>query len=152
MRRVDIGIGVFFVVFGVFALLQSLALPLFQNDGVPGPGMFPALLSGSLIVFGLLLAISRVARDADYGVFALPSWPQLRRVVFVTVALTGSIALLDVIGYFASTLLLCAVLIFGLERRLDVKGAVTVISLPVIFFVLFAVLLDVRLPAGLFGD
>lgn len=153
MRRVDIGVGVFFVLLGAFALTQSLQLELWQRGGIPGPGMFPAVLSSGLIVLGALVVISRVrGNPADFPAFEILSRDELRRVGVVAVGLTVSVVLLPFAGYFLSTLALVAFLIYGVERLRSWRALLTVVAMPTAFFLLFVVLLHVRLPGGFWDN
>ena len=153
MRRVDIGVGVFFVLLGAFALTQSLQLELWQRGGIPGPGMFPAVLSSGLIVLGALVVISRVrGNPADFPAFEILSRDELRRVGVVAVGLTVSVVLLPFAGYFLSTLALVAFLIYGVERLRSWGALLTVVAMPTAFFLLFVVLLHVRLPGGFWDN
>jgi hypothetical protein len=153
LRRIDAAIGVFFVLFGAFGISQSLQLPLFQRGGIPGPGMFPLALSVTLVVLGGLLVATRLrARAEDYPPFDAPSRTELSRVVVAMVAMTISVILLPIAGYFLSSILLVAILLFGIERLWNWKSLVVTLALPAIFFVIFVVLLRVRLPAGIFDS
>lgn len=153
MRRIDAAIGAFFILFGAFGISQSLQLPLFQRGGIPGPGMFPLVLSVTLVVLGGLLVATRLrARPEEYPAFDAPSGTELSRVVAAMVAMTFSVILLPIAGYFLSSVLLVAILLFGIERLWNWKSLVTTLALPTIFFVIFVVLLRVRLPAGIFGS
>jgi hypothetical protein len=48
--------------------------------------------------------------------------------------------------------LLVAVLLLVIERRWSVGTIVTIVLTPVLAYLLFGTLLQVRLPTGLFGD
>ena len=149
MRRVDIGIGAFFVLLGLLGITQSLQLDLYQRGGIPGPGMFPLLLSISLVVLGGLVIITRLrAAPDDLPPFQKLSRVELRRVVTVMAASVVSAALLPILGYFLSSLALVAFLVFGVERLRSWRAVLTVVALPTIFFFVFVVLLRVRLPGG----
>ena len=153
MRKVDIGVGVFFLLLGAYALTQSLALDLVQRGGIPGPGMFPAVLSIALVVLGALVVITRVrGNPADFPAFETLSRDELRRVGIVIVGLTVSVVLLPFAGYFLSTLALVAFLLYGVERLRSWGALLTVLAMPAIFFLLFVVLLRVRLPGGFWDN
>lgn len=153
MRRVDIGIGAFVGALGAFGVTQSLDLPLIQRGGIPGPGMFPLLLSIALVLLGGLVIFSRLrAKPAEYPPFEGPSRDELTRVLAVMGGLAVSIAMLPVIGYLASTMLLVAFLVIWVERLRSWPALLTVVALPGIFFLLFAVLLSVRLPGGFWDN
>ena len=149
MRRVDIGIGIFFVLLGLLGISQSLQLDLYQRGGIPGPGMFPLLLSIALIVLGVLVVITRVRANPDeFPPFVKPSRNESRRVVTVMAASIVSAALLPILGYFLSSLALVAFLVFVVERLRSWRAVATVVALPTVFFVVFVVLLRIRLPGG----
>lgn len=153
MRRVDIGVGTFFVLLGLLGASQSLQLDLFQRGGIPGPGMFPLVLSISLIVLGGLVVITRIrAKPDDFPPFEKLSRDELRRVVTVMAALLVSTVLLPLVGHFLSSLALVAFLLFGVERLRTWPVLVTAVALPTIFFLLFVVLLRVRLPGGFWDN
>ncbi len=153
MRRVDIGVGAFFLVLGTLGITQSLQLDLIQRGGIPGPGMFPFALSVSLVLLGALVVITRLRRDdSDFPPFEAPAGSELRRVGLVMVALLVSAVLLPLVGYFLSSLALVAFLLFGVERLRTWRAALTTVALPGAFFLLFVVLLRVRLPAGFLGN
>jgi hypothetical protein len=157
LRKVDIGLGLGLIPLALFAIVQSLALPLQQRGGTPGPGMAPLLLAIALLALSIVLIGSRlrIAPDA-LGPVTWPSRPELARVTAVAVALAVSIALLKPLGYVVSSVLLMAFLVIAIERvplrdgRIAlvnvVKAAVLIIGLPALFYLVFGVLLRVRLP------
>jgi hypothetical protein len=147
LRKVDIGLGLGLVPIALFAIWQSLALPLQQKGGVPGAGMVPLLLSIGLLLLALVLVGSRL-RMAP-GAIADVDWPnrsEVKRVVAVTAALAVSIALLKPVGYIVSTVLLVAFVTLVVERVPLVKAVILIVGLPALFYVVFGVLLQVRLP------
>jgi len=157
LRNVDIGLGLVLVVFAVVAITQSLALPLQQRGGAPGPGMAPLLLSITLLALGLILVVSRLRGVPEsFGEVAWPSRPELIRVAAVVLALAVSIVLLRPLGYVVSTVLLMVFLVVAIERVPFHGGRVTaanlgkslflIAGLPALFYVVFGVLLRVRLP------
>jgi Tripartite tricarboxylate transporter TctB family len=119
--------------------------------------MAPLLLSIGLLILSLVLLGSRLrsAKDAFEAV-DWPSRPELVRVIAVIVALAASIVLLKPLGYVVSTVLLMVFLVVAIERvpfrdgRLSPvdlgKALVLIIGLPALFYVVFGVLLRVRLP------
>ena len=153
MRRVDIGIGIFFVLLGLLGISQSLQLDLYQRGGIPGPGMFPLVLSVALVVLGGLVVITRIrAAPEGFPPFEKLSRVEFRRVLTVMAGLLVSSVLLPLVGYFLSSLALVVFLIFGVERLRGWRAVVTVAALPTIFFLVFVALLRVRLPGGFWDN
>jgi putative tricarboxylic transport membrane protein len=85
--------------------------------------------------------------DAEDGA-GTASW---RRPAFLWLAVLACSLLMTVVGFVPAMVLLAGLLLIGMERRRDRLSYVGVVAVPVALYVLFAVLLDVRLPAGLFG-
>jgi Tripartite tricarboxylate transporter TctB family len=140
-----------------FALLAVVFLVggsglAFEARGVPGPGLFPFLVATATLVFSAALAgsvlVGRHAATTDEDVEAATGW---RRPAFGWAALLGSSLLMPLVGFVAAMVLLVGLLLLGMERRRDRASIASVVAVPVVFYVLFAVLLDVRLPAGPFG-
>jgi hypothetical protein len=147
LRNVDIGLGLGLIPFALFAIQQSVSLPLQQRGGVPGPGMAPLLLSIALLLLAALLVVSRLRGAVDgFGDVTWPSRPELVRVGAVAVAIALSIAFLKLLGYVVSTVLLVSFLVLAIERVPLRKAIVMIVVLPALFYIVFGVLLRVRLP------
>jgi putative tricarboxylic transport membrane protein len=152
VRKVDIAAGVIVIACGVFVLTQSLPLN-FYAEGVPGPGFFPTLLAIAMAVTGGLLLFTRLRRpEAALGDFALPSRTQGGRSLGMWIAILVAVLAVDVVGFLVAMVLLVAALMLGIERRHGPAAIATIVLTPVLAYLLFAVLLQVPLPTGLFGD
>lgn len=152
MRKVDIGIGVFFTLFGMGAMAQALRLAFFQRNGIPGPGFFPTILAILLVILGCSLIFSRVRGTPEqFGSLTVPDGTELRRVLGVWGAIGISVLMLEVIGFVGAMFLLIAVMLLAIERLYTWKAGLTILVVPLMFYILFAVLLDVRLPTGIWG-
>jgi hypothetical protein len=157
LRKVDIGLGLGLIPFALLAIVQSLALPLQQRGGAPGPGMAPLLLSIALLGLAVVLVGSRLRGTPEaFGGIEWPSRPEIVRVTGVAAALAVSIAVLTTLGYVVSSVLLMCFLVIAIERvpfrdgRVSVanlgKAVLLIVVLPALFYVVFGVLLRVRLP------
>ena len=152
MRKVDIAAGMIFMACGALVLTESLPLN-FYAEGVPGPGFFPTLLAIALAVTGGLLLFTRLRRpEAALGEFALPSRPQAGRSLGLWLAILVAVLAVDVVGFLLAMVLLVAVLMLGIERAPGLVAIATIVVTPLLAYLLFAQLLQVPLPSGLFGD
>jgi putative tricarboxylic transport membrane protein len=151
VRKVDMGVGAAIALIGAYSLTQALQLS-FYEEGVPGPGFFPSLLGMLLIAGGLSLFVMRLKKsDAASEEFDLPSRLQARRSLGVWVALLAAVSLVNVIGFVLAMVVLVAGVLLGIERRRNVAAVATIVLIPLLAYLLFAALLQVPLPTGLFG-
>jgi hypothetical protein len=157
MRRVNAITGIVVAALGAYALLRAFDLQLTVENGVPGPGLFPALTSALLVVLGLLLVGSVFARTSRRrsGEAATESGLQrseLQRVAVVSAGFVISVVLLPVLGFLLTGVLLVSYLILGHERRRSIGAAAAVVLIPGLAYLIFVTLLGVRLPEGIFGQ
>jgi putative tricarboxylic transport membrane protein len=152
VRKIDIGAGVVFVVVGVWMLFQSLELNFYQ-EGIPGPGFFPSILSIALGATGVLLIVSRVGRPDDaFPGFEMPDRSQGVRAMGLWLATLAAVFLSGIVGFLLAMVLLVAIVVFGLEGRRGMGSIAVVVLTPLFAYWLFGVLLQIPLPAGLFGE
>lgn len=140
----DIIAGTIFVAFGLAFALQSLTYEV----GTPfrmGPGFFPLLLGGSLVVLGLLVVASGFVSEREESPGPVP-W---RGVVFITLAFIFFGLTVRGLGVVPS--LLVTTLLGGLAsvRVRPLTALVIAALLTGLSVVIFVVALQLRLP--LFG-
>lgn len=151
MRKVDMGLGIFCLVLGIFILYRSSKLD-FTIGNAPGPGFFPGVSAAVLALIGGLLALtSRGSSKNDDEVLAMPSLGQAKRSIGMWLFLLVSVLMFSVVGFLISMLVLVGALIFGLEGKRNIAGVATVVLIPLGVYLLFGVLLQARLPTGVFG-
>lgn len=152
MRRVDTIIGVVAALFGGFVLTQSLVLGLFQRSEIPGPGFLPAILATALAVLGIALVISRLLGvGADPDEFSRPNGREFGRSITVWLAFLFAILLLESLGFLMASAALIAFLLIGVEQLRSRGAFVTIVTMPVLAYFVFVVMLRVNLPVGPWG-
>lgn len=150
-QRIDVGLGAIVIALSIFVLLQGQELD-FYLEGIPGPGFFPTLLAGALAITGALLCLSGLFSSKDTSEdFEPPTREQAKRSLGIWVAMLASVLLVSVAGFLIAMLVLVGILIFGLEGKRNLRGLVAVILIPLSCYLLFAELLQVQLPTGVFG-
>jgi putative tricarboxylic transport membrane protein len=151
LRKVDIMSGAAVTVFGAFFLIESLQLDYF-TEGVPGPGFFPSLLGLVVITTGILLIVTRLVKpERSFGEFNAPSRPQLNRSIGIWITLLVATLMVELIGFVLAMILLVAAILIVIERRRGITALATIILIPLLAYLLFAGLLKVPLPTGIFG-
>ncbi len=151
LREADILSGAILAVLGVFVLVQSLQMT-FYNENEPGPGFFPVLLAIALIVLGGCLVVTRLRAPRDAADdFEMPTGQQAKRSLSLWAALLGAALLVGSLGFLLTMFLLVAVILFVIEGRRGLGSVLTTITVPVLAWLLFGQLLQVRLPTGPLG-
>lgn len=149
--RHDLVGGLLAAVLGAAVVLHVQTFPELP-DGQPGPALFPGLVGGLLVLFGLVLVVRAVlargepAADPDAGVTVQG---RLRALAVLGLVI-GYLLLAETLG-FAVTM---GVLLFLLMLLLGARPLVAVLAAVVttgFIFVVFEELLLVPLPQGPLG-
>jgi putative tricarboxylic transport membrane protein len=175
MQRADVVAGTVVAALGAFALVTALNLAFLSQSGVPGPGFFPTILSGLLVVFGIALAVislrKRQAADTDADIVVDgditdgptrrvpgelvadgPTGPtgrsRVMRAGSVWLCFLVAVPVLTYLGFVPAMAILIAVLLFGVERRFNWRSLVLAVVVPVGVYELFVHLLSIPLPTG----
>lgn len=129
---------------GVISALQvGVGTPL-----APGAGMFPLIVSLVILVMALADAVVMGrGRDLGHGEDAANSHQRGKRVLVVLVVLAYAV-LLPLLGALVTMMLTTFVLMFVIERLPLRLSALVTVGTGIGLFVIFHVLLDVPLPAG----
>jgi putative tricarboxylic transport membrane protein len=137
----DIGAGVVFLVIGAAGIYFGSDLA-FGTAGRMGPGYFPVLLSGLIIVVGLVMGFKGLTIEGP------PIEPvQLRPILFIIAAILIFGFLIEQIGLALTAILLT---IFAAYARPEVKLSETIllgVGLALFTVVVFVYVLGQALPA-----
>lgn len=148
MSRLPRAVALAFLAGSALYLVQATRLPLGSAEQ-PGAGLFPLLVGAFLLAASAAHLLQDLRRSP--GTPLLPSAETGRRVMGVVAALGAFCLLLPWLGYGVTALgLLLAVLrLFGLARW-GMTAAVALVA-TVASYYLFAVVLGVPLPAGVWS-
>jgi putative tricarboxylic transport membrane protein len=141
-----------FVALSVFTLVLSFGYPYKDRLG-PGPAFFPVWMSIITGVLSLALFFQTTwgKSVADAAATLLPERQGVLRILAVLVALVGSLALLDPLGFRISLFLFLLFLPLGLGERNWWVILIFAIAGSFGIFHLFYYGLKVPLPMGVFG-
>jgi putative tricarboxylic transport membrane protein len=149
--RHDLVSGLLAAALGAAVVLHVRTFPELP-DGQPGPALFPGIVGGLLVLFGLVLVVRAVlarggpAADPGAGVTAR-GWLRALAVLGLVVAY---MLLAETLGF----LLTMGVLLFLLMWTLGARPLIAVLAAAVttgFIFVVFEEVLLVPLPEGLLG-
>ncbi len=164
-RQAEFLFGIVVSLAGLGALIMALGLRMFAG-GIPGPGLFPVLVSSALTVLGALFAwqsmrgsgievraVGRVAavesRHRHLSTDVGQDKPNPWRAIVVWAGFVAVVPLIYVLGFTLSMMVLVAYLLFVVEGRRTLPAAVAVIAIPAAIYLLFVNALGITLPVGL---
>lgn len=149
MSRLPRAVALTFLAGSALYLVQAARLPLGSVEQ-PGAGLFPILVGAFLLAVSVAHLLQDLRRSPGTPLL-LPSAEMGRRVMGVVAALGAFCLLLPWLGYGVAALgLLLAILrLFGLARW-GMTAAVALVA-TVASYYLFAVVLGVPLPAGVWS-
>jgi putative tricarboxylic transport membrane protein len=151
LNRRDLLAGLFWLAISVFVVIQSVKSDL-GSLHTPGPGFLPfwsAVILGTLSI--ILIVTTSLRRKWEGKLVDLWRGLDWNRVLWVLLALFLYPILLPITGYLITTFVLIAFLLCtGVRSKLWIDIA-SALAITAVSYVIFYVLLDVKLPKGIFG-
>ena len=136
------------LVLALAALLEAGKLP-FGTFSSPQPGFFPLILAIFLAFFSVVLLAQEIPQtDKETGALlgGVALW---KRIVLAIGALVAFGLLFETIGYLLTTFLLIVFLLRAVERQKWWLVVVVAFCTSLVIYLLFGLLLNTPLPAGI---
>lgn len=151
MRKLQVSVGLVFLLFAAFVAWQAWGLRYYTRLG-PGPGFFPLWLAGllGLVSLGLIADAFRQPAAALLPAGFVPEAGGVVRILSVVAAILAAVFLLQPLGFRITMLLLYLFILLVMGQRNPIAIALIALGGSFGAFQLFHVL-DVRLPVGMFG-
>lgn len=152
IHRLDQIVALLLIVFGAYLIWSGQHLG-FMHDTTPGPGYFPALAGGVLVVLSIVNLIRSLMGRED--VKSRMSRMDVAKFAAITAVMLIFVLVTPVLGITVATMVL--MLAIGLiiqptfERRFLIRLVLTSVLAPVACLLIFGHLLRVPLPSGIFG-
>lgn len=137
--------SVFLLVVSGFYVALAFRLPMFAKQ-IPGSGFFPRIVGIALILL-LIIELIKNLKEKQEDSFSIK---HLRLFLLLIATTTGYIFIFNVLGAILSTILFMMAVLFLFNREKHLQNLVLGISIPVVLFILFEVLLNTGLPKGIF--
>ena len=144
--RTDHVTGIAFVVLALLIGWENRVYPLGSLSD-PGPGYLPLMLAAGLGVLGVLIAL----RAKSSALFDTLNWTEARRGTVMLVACGLAVFVLERIGYRLTMIVLLWFMLGVVERKRLLPTLSVACGFAFISYYLFATLLKVQLPTGLWG-
>ena len=156
-RRIDAAVAAGFLVFGAFVVLSAIAIPLGLVRDPIGPRSF-FIGCAAVIVAASLLTILRHLRSwrsaealpaTPEGVADEEGYPASAKRTFLLFALgVAYAAAFQPLGYLLATPLFLFLGLWLLQQRNWAQMAALSLGFTIVFYVVFAQVLNVRMPVG----
>jgi len=150
MRKADQITGIVMLVFSLIVAYTSWQMPQRVEFG-PGMGFLPFWLAVLMAVLSVLLLFDATMRKSASAGKPFPTSQALRNVGMVIAGLGVYIAVLDTVGFAVSTVLYVVYLLAIVQNERWLKSAVISLLSTGGLYVVFQVLLEVKLPQNIFG-
>ena len=139
--------AVFFMALAVAVTYYGVSVLKLGTVQEPGPGFFPALCGGGILILCLLwIFTSRSDKAKDAPLWGAGEWGAP---VIAAGIITAYAASMETLGYITSTLLFLVAWQVFVERENWVKTGIIAVVGTAAMYVLFSFLLGVPLPEGL---
>ena len=151
MRVSNTAIGCVQIVFGSAVFFYSRTFPRLEKD-MPGPGLFPMVLAVLFILTGVILVIQGIRNGEKLLKFDTAGMSASRaiNILVVLAVIFAYIFLADFLGFQITSFLLLFILMKWLG--VSIRGSlIMAIGVTLFIYFLFAKILLVPLPWGLFG-
>jgi putative tricarboxylic transport membrane protein len=139
------------LLFAALVAREALRLRLYTPMG-PGPGFFPLFLAAAFAVLAALLFLqATLGTPVPAGEPLLGGRPAALRVAAILIVLTGTVLLLEPLGFRLTTLAGYLVLLYALGRPRPLVALLVALAASFGVYHIFVNLLKVALPVGRLG-
>lgn len=149
MKKGNIITAVVCIVMAVYVILTAMTYPGAKH-GVPGPGMFPIIISSLMILSSISLIITSLKMKPEENVSIDISSEGSKRVYIVMAMLIAYFILFKYVGFIITTTVLLSVLIRWFSKKNIVFCIVISIVITMAVYLIFNKLLNVPLNFGMF--
>jgi putative tricarboxylic transport membrane protein len=142
---------VFLIIFSAVVLWHVQSFPSLEN-GYPGPSLFPSVLAILFIFCGIGLIIQGVKKREKLLKFDTRSLtvPGLLNILFVLGAIVCYILLAEYAGFLIFSFAVMLILMKWLNVKI-ISSVLMAVGVTLVIYILFAKILLVPLPWGLWG-
>lgn len=152
MKKGNIIASVLVIALGIYVIITCLGYPTAEayGTGVPGPGLWPGVVAGCMVLAGLALLIKSLRMKPEDDT-PIEIWTDGTKRVYITMAiLVAYVAILGAAGFILSTIVMLVIFIQWFAKT---KPAVTLlisVATTLIIYCVFKFLLNVPVDFGLF--
>lgn len=153
MRINDAILGIITIAISILIIVMAQSYPALP--GVPyGPGLFPTIISGCMILGGVVLIFKGLRNLKETGWFALEPWAKSLR-TYITLGLIFSALLFyilfsEVLGFpITAVLILFPLFLWTRGLKKFTSSLIISVTFSLAIYIIFVKLMHVPLPGGL---
>jgi putative tricarboxylic transport membrane protein len=153
MKSRDLFSSLFWVAVASLFCVAAVKYGLFRA-GIPGSGLFPFIAGTSLIILSILALGASFFNQEKMGEERRSFFPypdSCKRVIFSACALFAYPILLHPAGYLITTFLFVLFILAVIVRQKILIAITAALFTTALFYVVFIIILGVRLPKGFLG-
>ncbi|WP_040191494.1 tripartite tricarboxylate transporter TctB family protein [Clostridium culturomicium] len=153
MKKGNIFTGIFCLVLSAFAIIVAKGFPPSQQAGVPGPAVWPVLMSVLLAVCAIWLIVETLVSKNPENNKPLGLWNDGSKRVYLSMAvLVVYFLITPTVGFLISTSIMLLLFIKWFSKKnifvcLGISFAITIV-----IYLIFKNFLNVPLDFGIFGS
>ena len=151
MKKMNLIFAGICAVIGVFLIVLASGYPTAAQygTGVPGPGLWPIVISAFMLAMAALLVIKSLKMPAEKNV-DVPMWNEGTKRVYITMGiLFAYVAVLEFLGFIIATTVMEAIFIQWFAKKKPWITAILALVITLVIYAVFQYVLNV--PVGSFG-
>jgi putative tricarboxylic transport membrane protein len=151
MKKMNLIFAGICAVIGVFLIVLASGYPTAAQygTGVPGPGLWPIVISAFMLAMAALLVIKSLKMPAEKNV-DVPMWNEGTKRVYITMGiLFAYVAVLEFLGFIIATTVMEAIFIQWFAKKKPWITAIVALAVTLVIYAVFQYVLNV--PVGSFG-
>ncbi|KXL53449.1 tripartite tricarboxylate transporter TctB family protein [Anaerotignum neopropionicum] len=152
MKKGNIVFSLICIVLGLYIIIVTMGYPkaAVYGTGVPGPGMWPGIIAGCLVVVSMVLLIKSIRMPKEVAEKVSERMNGSKRVLITMIGLVAYVALLNILGFIISTVVMLFAFIQWFSRGKIWESMLISVVTTLFIYCVFRFLLNVPVNFGLF--
>ena len=151
MKKINLIFSGICAAIGIFLIVLAAGYPTAADygTGVPGPGLWPIVISAFMLALAALLVMKTIKMPAEKNV-DVPMWNEGTKRVYITIGILFAYTLvLEFLGFIIATTIMEAIFIQWFAKKKPWITAIISLVVTLVIYVVFQYVLNV--PVGSFG-
>ena len=151
MKKINLIFSGICAVIGILLIVLAAGYPTAADygTGVPGPGLWPIVISAFMLTLAALLVMKSIKMPAEKNV-DVPMWNEGTTRVYITMGILFAYTLvLEFLGFIIATTIMEAIFIQWFAKKKPWITAIISLVVTLVIYVVFQYVLNV--PVGSFG-